>query len=187
MEYELTFVVSGADVDDDDAVATLMEELDATLFRGAGKDLLSLVVDGRDAVDAARNACRRARLLVPSLVLLRLDRDLVGIPEIAERTGRSRQNIAQLVAGERHGDVPPFPPPEGVVGRARVWLWAEVNRWLAHLGMDDGLAHPTREEMTDIDLMLRQDTRCEPRPGPLPASRGRPPAYVFSGSGTRHQ
>lgn len=151
----MTFVVAGTDVDDDQAVTTLMEQLDAMLFRGAGVDLLSIVIDGENALDAAHRAYIKARNHVPRIVFKRLDRELVGIPEIVERTGRSRQNIAQLVAGERHTDAPPFPPAEGVVGRTRVWLWAEVNAWLKHLGMDDGLARPTREEMTEIDYRLQ--------------------------------
>lgn len=152
----MTFVVAGVDVDDDQAVSTLMEKLDAMLYRGAGVDLLSIVIDGASAIDAARRAYIGARIHAPNIVFKHLDRDLVGIPEIVERTGRSRQNIAQLVAGERHTDAPPFPPAEGVVGRTRVWLWAEVSAWLKHLGMDDGLARPSREEMTEIDYRLQQ-------------------------------
>ncbi|MEV5411141.1 hypothetical protein AB0K60_20160 [Thermopolyspora sp. NPDC052614] len=156
MEYEMTFVVTGADVDDDQAVAALMEHHDAMLFRGAGVDLLSIVIDGKSAVDAARNAYIAAKLHVPEIVFVRLDRDLVGVPEIAERTGRTRQNIAQLIAGERRSDVPRFPPAEGVVGRARVWLWSEVSAWLKHIGIDDGLARPDRDEMNEIDYWLRK-------------------------------
>ncbi|WP_431931448.1 helix-turn-helix transcriptional regulator [Nonomuraea jabiensis] len=152
----MTFVVTGADVDDDQAVAALMEHLDAMLFRGAGVDLLSIVIDGENAIDAARRAYIKARMHVPEIVFVRLDRDLVGIPEIAERSGRTRQSIAQLIAGERRGDVPPFPQPEGVIGRARVWLWSEVSAWLKHLGIDDGLARPSREEMTEIDYRLQR-------------------------------
>ncbi len=154
----MTFVVTGADVDDDQAVAVLMEHLDAMLFRGAGVDLLSLVIDGENAIDAARNAYIAAKRYVPEIEFVRLDRDLVGVPEIAERTGRTRQNIAQLIAGERRGNVPDFPQVEGVIGRARVWLWSEVSMWLRHIGIDDGLARPSREEMNEIDCRLCKGT-----------------------------
>lgn len=40
--------------------------------------------------------------------------------DIAERTGRTRQNVQQWVK----------PPPEGSAGRSLAWRWAEVNAWL---------------------------------------------------------
>src|SRR5690606_25017056 len=72
-------------------------------------------------------------------------------------TGRSRQNVAQWVNGERHAVAGrPFPAPEGTVGRSLVWRWAEVNRWLEHIGASDGVARPSREDSLIVDLMLRQ-------------------------------
>jgi len=84
----------------------------------------------------------------------RLDRDLVGVQEIAERTGRSRQNVSQWIAGDRKTQGDPFPLAEGTVGRSRAWLWSEVNQWLAAHGLDDGAAYPTRAEMAEIDVAL---------------------------------
>ncbi|MGI5233598.1 helix-turn-helix transcriptional regulator [Actinoallomurus sp. CA-142502] len=154
MEYELTFVVTGADVDDDGAVWSLMEHADATLHRGAGVDLLTISVDADNAVDATQMAIVECKRHVPELVFLRLDRDLVGVSEIAQRTKRSRQNVSQWISGERHVGLAPFPAPEGVVGRARVWLWGEVNTWLAQLGLNDDLSRPTRDEILEIDYLL---------------------------------
>ncbi|WP_433890728.1 helix-turn-helix transcriptional regulator [Streptomyces sp. CA-111067] len=153
MEYELTFVVSGASVDDEDAVDAL-EELDAMLFRGGGVDLLTLGATGDDPVSAARYAATCAVNAVPRLRVHRLDRNLVGIAEIAQRTGRSRQNVAQWVSGVRQADAAPFPPSEGTAGRSKVWLWSEVNSWLRGIGLDDGLRYPSRDEMTMIDHAL---------------------------------
>lgn len=153
MDYELTFVVSGASVDDDDAVEA-MEALDAMLFRGAGVDLLTLTATGDDAVTAARQAATNAVNAIPRLHVHRLDHGLVGIHEIAERTGRSRQNVTQWANGHRRADAEPFPSPVGTAGRSRVWLWSEVNAWLRQIGLDDGLQYPTRAEMTLIDYAL---------------------------------
>jgi hypothetical protein len=61
------------------------------------------------------------------------------------------------VAGERHEAAGPFPQVEGVVGKARVWPWGEVNAWLRRIGLGDDAVTPTRGEMTDIDFMLRHD------------------------------
>ncbi|WP_155128803.1 helix-turn-helix transcriptional regulator [[Actinomadura] parvosata] len=155
MEYEFRFVVDGASVDDATAVEVLERELDALLFRGGGVDLLDIAADGDDALDAAMNAARSVADHVPALRLLRLHRDLVGIPEIAERVGVTRQNVHQWVTGQRrHKGVTPFPASEGTAGRTQVWLWVEVNAWLKQQGLDDGVARPNRIDMADIDSAL---------------------------------
>ncbi|MEU5190444.1 hypothetical protein AB0G83_25360 [Streptomyces klenkii] len=154
MEYEFTFVVDGATVDDDTAVNRLADELDAMLARAGGQNLLSVSFCGDNALEAALSVALIARELVPGLRLLRLDRDLVGVQEIAERTGRSRQNVHQWATGARLAGKEPFPRPEGTVGRAHAWLWSEVNDWLRRHGLDDGVFYPTRHEMTQIDYLL---------------------------------
>ncbi|MFC8716104.1 helix-turn-helix transcriptional regulator [Kitasatospora sp. NPDC057198] len=153
MDYELTFVVSGTSVDDTDAVETLENELDAMLFRGGGVDLLTIVIAGDNATDAAMQAVSNIERAVSDLQVLRLDRNLVGVAEIAQRTGRSRQNVSQWINGDRQGKTP-FPLPEGTAGRSHVWLWSEVNRWLRGISLDDGFEYPTRDEMAIIDSAL---------------------------------
>ena len=158
MLYEFTFVVSGADAEDDSVVVALTEHLDATLARGAGVDLLVITAEGSDAIDAARNAVVAVRIRVPQIEFLHLDPDLVGISEIAERTGRSRQNVTQWVTGDRHNDVArPFPRPEGVVGRACMVVGGGQYLAPEQLGLSDELLIPDRGEMTDIDHMIRHN------------------------------
>ncbi|MFF8385084.1 helix-turn-helix transcriptional regulator [Streptomyces kanasensis] len=154
MDYDFTFVVSGADVDDQAAVDALLERCDALLARAGGVDLLSITGSGGSAVEAALTAVSAARAVVPHLRVRRLDRDLVGVHEIAERTGRTRQNVSQWITGDRRAGSEPFPAPEGTVGRSRAWLWSEVNAWLAARGLDDGAVYPTRAEMAEIDVAL---------------------------------
>lgn len=124
------------------------------LARAGGLDLLSVSYEGENAVRAALTCASEARAVVPHLRILRLDRDLVGVHEIADRTGRSRQNIAQWVSGDRKAGGTPFPPPEGTAGRSSIWLWTEVNRWLEQHGLNDEMAYPSRAEMTEIDFAL---------------------------------
>jgi predicted DNA-binding transcriptional regulator AlpA len=153
--YEFTFVVEGVNAEDDEAVSVLAEHLDATLARGAGVNLLLITSEGVDAIHAALNAIASAESLVPKIRFLHLDRDLVGISEIAKRTGHSRQNVAQWVTGERRAaDSAPFPKVEGVVGRARIWLWSEVNAWLRLLGLGDDITPPRRNEIANIDFFI---------------------------------
>lgn len=154
VEYEFRFVVEGATVDDADIVGLLARDYDAMLFRGGGANLLDIAAEGADAFTAALSIARTLSDEFPQIRLIRLHRDLVGIPEIAERLNVSRQSVHQWINGARRGGDSSFPAPEGVAGRTRVWLWTEVNSWLAQHGLDDGVNWPTREEMADIDSAL---------------------------------
>lgn len=154
MDYDFMFVVTGATVEDSEAVDTLFDELDAVLAKAGGQHLVSITSDGPNAVVAALAAAAAIKGCVAGMRAVRLDRDLVGICEISERTDRSRQNVQQWVAGTRKAEHGPFPAPEGTAGRSQVWLWAEVNAWLQLHGMGDDVGYPTREEMTDIDFAL---------------------------------
>jgi hypothetical protein len=54
--------------------------------------------------------------------------ELVSASAIARRLGRTRQSVAQLVAGQRGPGG--FPPPAvWVDGAARLWRWSDVAEW----------------------------------------------------------
>jgi len=54
--------------------------------------------------------------------------ELVSASAIARRLGRTRQSVAQLVAGRRGPGG--FPPPAvWVDGAARLWRWSDVAEW----------------------------------------------------------
>ncbi|MFI9025760.1 helix-turn-helix transcriptional regulator [Streptomyces sp. NPDC053560] len=154
MDYEFLFVVDGVGVNDETALGAVFETFDGLLTSHRGKHLLDVSETGDSAIDAAHRLVVRLRQELPQLRLLRLDPDLVGVPDIAQRTGRSRQNILQWVNGERRHDAPPFPEPEGTAGRSLVWRWADVRAWLAGRGCEVGDAGPSREEALHIDFML---------------------------------
>jgi hypothetical protein len=154
MDYDFTFVVTGVTIEDSEAVQTLFDRLDAVLARAGGQHLISVTSEGPNAVEAALTAAAAIKDCVPGIRVVRLDRDLVGICEISDRTNRSRQNVQQWVAGTRKTEHGPFPSPEGTAGRSQVWLWTEVNAWLTMHGMGDDVGYPTREEMSDIDFAL---------------------------------
>lgn len=159
-EYEFTFVLDGMGPDDHDAVQSLTEELDALVSGSYGVHRLTVAAEGANAVTAAETVVAKVAEIVPEMRLLRLDRDLVGVSDIAERTDRTRQNVTQWIRGQRREGVP-FPVPEAVVGRSQVWLWSEVNEWLRGIGLDDGEQRPTRTEMTEIDWLLQKHMSVE--------------------------
>jgi Domain of unknown function (DUF4287) len=51
--------------------------------------------EGASAIEALRSLLHRIAEAVPGLRLVRLDPVLVGVPDIAERTGHTRQNVQQ--------------------------------------------------------------------------------------------
>ena len=52
---------------------------------------------------------------------------LVSCSEIAERVGRTRQSISQLVSGTRGPGN--FPDPINLGARHQMWVWPEVAKW----------------------------------------------------------
>ncbi len=56
--------------------------------------------------------------------------ELVSASAIARRLGRTRQSVAQLIAGRRGPGG--FPPPAvWVDGAARLWRWSDVAQWFS--------------------------------------------------------
>ncbi|MGH3285652.1 MAG: helix-turn-helix transcriptional regulator [Streptosporangiaceae bacterium] len=152
-EYEFVLVVDGISTEDDEAVAILADAFDGVLSWNRGLYRLAVSGTGRDSYEAASRLVSRLTAALPGPRVVRLDPELVGIPDIAQRIGHSRQNVQQWVNGERNGSRP-FPAPEGCAGRSLVWRWADVNEWLRPLGVDDEAVRPTREEAARIDVML---------------------------------
>jgi hypothetical protein len=160
MGYEFLFIVEGITAENDLDVGVVFDEFDGLLTSHRGRQILTVYGDGTDAVDAAHRLSVRLRRALPAVRLLRLDPDLVAIPDIAMRTDRTRQNVLQWVNGERKSDKP-FPDAEGTAGRSLVWRWGEVHAWLREAGLSDDALHvPLREEALAIDVMLPQWQRA---------------------------
>lgn len=67
---------------------------------------------------------------VPGLTVVRVEPDqLVWASEIADRMGRTRQSIDQLIKGHRGPGG--FPAPVSGNARNPLWRWPEVEAWFA--------------------------------------------------------
>ena len=161
-EYEFVLVVDGVPTEDDEAVAILTDAFDGVLSWNRGLYRLAVSGTGRDSYEAASRLVSRLTAALPGLKIVRLDPELVGISDIAQRIGHSRQNVQQWVNGERNGSRP-FPAPEGCAGRSLVWRWADVNEWLRPLGVSDEAVRLSREEAARIDVMLLDAVRLPAR------------------------
>lgn len=85
--------------------------------------------DATTLVEAVTSAIRSVEG-VDGFEVLHIDPDeLVWAAEIAERAGRTRQNVDQLIRGLRGPGG--FPPPASHATRNPLWRWSEVEGWFA--------------------------------------------------------
>lgn len=125
----------------------------------AGLTTVAAPVDAATGLAAAHQLADELRRVFPDIVIRRVEQDFVSIPDIAERTGRSRESIRLLVEGKRGPGE--FPTPAGVIGSGiRFWAWAAVLDWFSdRLGDDLGERGVTPAEAArfDADLLRQAD------------------------------
>jgi predicted DNA-binding transcriptional regulator AlpA len=127
--YNLTLLVNGIDEDlIDDLFAATGGAADVELS-AASTSRVGFDIEADTFADAVLRAIREVES-VPGLTVLRVEPDqLVWASEIAERVGRTRQSVDQLVKGQRGPGG--FPAPVSGNTRHRLWRWAEVEVWFA--------------------------------------------------------
>ena len=98
--------------------------------------------EGRSAEEAVRSALRDARRALPGATLIEAAPDLVGLAEVAELIGVSRQNMRKLM--QTHPGNFPVPVHEG---NSSIWHLADVLAWLQAKGgysLDQGVLEVAR-------------------------------------------
>lgn len=130
------------------------EHFDGVLVERDGQVIVTVHVDGVDAVDAARTAI--ADLEDEStlgLSICHVDLDLVDGPEVGRRLGVTRQAVQNWAVGTRGQG---FPRPLGCPGGKRIWAWGEVVAWARdRLGSQEAPTL-TRDEAARVDALLAQ-------------------------------
>lgn len=134
MEY--TFTLKYQLADDDRNPDGLVERLgeagcdDALVGIGQpGRLALEFTREAADAETAVRSALADVRRAVPSAKLIEVAPDLVGLSDVAEIVGVSRQNMRQLMLA--HPGSFPAPVHEGSTS---IWHLADVLAWLQAKG-----------------------------------------------------
>jgi predicted DNA-binding transcriptional regulator AlpA len=82
----------------------------------------------RSAEDAIRSAVAGVSTEIPNATLVQAGPDLVGLTQMAEVCGFSRQNMRRCATGQS-GAPEAFPPPV-IVGDPSLWHLAEIIAWL---------------------------------------------------------
>ncbi|PSD16114.1 DNA-binding protein [Stenotrophomonas maltophilia] len=134
MEYTFTlkYQLTEDDSDPDDLVERLGEAGcdDALVGIGQPGRLALEFTREADSADAAvRSALADVRSAVPSARLIEVAPDLVGLTDVAEIVGVSRQNMRKLMLANPGS----FPAPVHE-GSASIWHLADVLAWLQAKG-----------------------------------------------------
>jgi predicted DNA-binding transcriptional regulator AlpA len=134
MEY--IFTLKYQLLDDGCAMDELVERLgeagcdDALIGIGQpGRMALEFTRDAPDAVEAVLSALADVQRAVPSAKLIEVAPDLVGLTDVAEIVGVSRQNMRKLMLA--HPGSFPTPVHEGSTS---IWHLADVLGWLQAKG-----------------------------------------------------
>ena len=130
MEYEfkLTFKIAESECDHDQIMLKLAEAdcTDALVGLGVGGHVgMEFMRDAPSALDAMLQAIADVRGALPSAQLIEASPDLVGLTDVADIVGVSRQNIRKLMI--KHADR--FPSPVHV-GTTSIWHLADVLHFM---------------------------------------------------------
>lgn len=132
-EFELRFKLpTAADA------ATAVESLgqagsnDALVGIGqAGRIALRFAREAGSAIEAMASALQSVMGAIPAATLIEAGPDLVGLTDVAELLGMTRQNMRKLMLADPAG----FPPPLHE-GSAAIWHLEPVLQWLRRKGYE---------------------------------------------------
>lgn len=140
---------------------------DATIGIGQnGRVALNFTREAASAFSAVSSAIADVKKAIPEASLIEATPDLVGLTDIAEIVGCSRQNIRKIVIG--HKSV--FPPPIHE-GNSTIWHLAKVLQWFKAKGsykIEDNLIEISSanmqvniaRQMQDLDPAFRRTLGC---------------------------
>jgi len=91
-----------------------------------GRIALDFTREAKSAFKAISSAVRDVRRAIPEAVLAEASPDFVGLTDVADLAGFSRQNMRKLMVG--NGSTFPVPVHEG---KPAIWHLATILTWLA--------------------------------------------------------
>ncbi|QUE77201.1 MULTISPECIES: AlpA family transcriptional regulator [Stutzerimonas] len=163
MEY--TFTLKYQLADDDRNPDVLVERLgeagcdDALVGIGQpGRLALEFIREAENADAAVRSALADVRSAVPSARLIEVAPDLVGLTDVAEMVGVSRQNMRKLMLANPGS----FPAPVHE-GSASIWHLADVLTWLQARGSYSLARDVLEVAQVALQVNLAKESRRLPR------------------------
>lgn len=129
--HTFTLIVDGPDLQADELIDAVYDAGcdDALIGRADGVQFVDFDRDADSLQDAVLSAVAEIESIEGIFVLRLADAGLVSMADIAARTGRTRESVRLLIAGERGpgGFPPPVTDPRS---RYRLWRSDEVETWL---------------------------------------------------------
>lgn len=161
-EFTLRFALGRSDADPEAYLESLAGEGcdDALIGLGNnGRISLNFIRQAPSAYDAIFSALSGVRRAIPDAKLVEANPDLVGLTDIAELLGFTRQNMRKLMI---RSDAD-FPPPVHE-GKPTIWHLSKVLLWLK-----EKQTHQIDESLLDIARvsmqcnLLREMTELDPK------------------------
>lgn len=147
-DFALRFRLTGTAISNDDRVERLFEAGcdDALVGIGRpGRIALAFTRGADSASEAILSAMSDALRAMPDAQLIGASPDLVGLTDVAEIMGFSRQNMRKLILGG--GELSPASVHESTPS---LWHLADVLSWLWDRG------YPVDPAIADVALMTKQ-------------------------------
>jgi hypothetical protein len=168
-DFLLKFELPEPNVNPEDFVDALYDAGcgDATVGIGQhGRIALHFTREADSAAEAVSSAIADVKKAVPQAKLIEATPDLVGLTDIADILGCSRQNIRKLVIG--HRSIFPSPIHEG---SAAIWHLANVLQWFKAKGnyaIEDSLIEVSKvamqvnitRQMQDLEPVFHRDIKA---------------------------
>ena len=110
-----------------------------------GRIGLDFTRQSTSALEAVLSSIKDVQRAIPGAKLIEAAPDLVGLTDVADILGFSRQNMRKLMLNN-----PDFTPPLHE-GKPSIWHLAKILQWMAHKNM-----YPIEESLLDIATVTMQ-------------------------------
>lgn len=98
---------------------------DASAGSTNGVVSIDIECDSLDPIDSVARVDEDLKSI--GVTIVRIDLDLVNLPDIAERADSTRETVRLWSIGARRSN---FPAPFTVAGASKLWAWVDVYDWL---------------------------------------------------------
>ena len=142
-EFTLKFKLQDSDFDSDIYVEQLYESGCDDAVIGTGKKGyigLNFIRESSSAYEAIASAVKDVKKAIPEAILIEATPDLVGVTDIANLLGCSRQNMQKLIAKDNYNC-----PPAIYGGAQSIWHLAAILDWLI-----DSKKHSVSESLVEV-------------------------------------
>ncbi|MCW9023322.1 MAG: DNA-binding protein [Gammaproteobacteria bacterium] len=167
-EFTLKFMLQDASIDPDTYIERLGAEGCDDALVGIGQNgriAMTFIREASSAYNAISSAIRDIKRVIPDAKLIEATPDLVGLTDVAELLGFSRQNMRKLMLGS--GGTFPAPLHDG---KPAIWHLSKVLVWLKARNtyqFDDALLEVSNtnmqlnivKEINEVDPVLQDDIR----------------------------